>query len=154
MLSTLATDVFSIYCVLPASVSGRIPQAFANSILNDRAGQLFNSLKDSGLKSLVSSLCKFLLGGGLLAQVITQLQSQGIWTVGANLLTMVSSFRSKVYSLELETGRCLICNGYQTGNLRMQGELMCGEHPAGDGPSPERQEEAEKLARFFERTSP
>ena len=60
----------------------------------------------------------------------------------------------QVYSLELETGRCIICNGYQTGDLRMQGELMCGEHPAGDGPSPERQDEAEKLARFFERTSP
>lgn len=95
MLSTLAIDVFSIYCVLPASVSSRIPQAFTSSILNDRAGQLFNSLKDSGLKSLVSSLCKFLLGGGLLAQVIAQLQSQGIWTVGANLLTMVSSFLVK-----------------------------------------------------------
>ena len=95
MLSTLAIDVFSIYCALPESVSSRIPQAFANSILNDRAGQLFNSLKDSGLKSLVSSLCKFLLGGGLLAQVIAQLQSQGVWAVGANILTMVSSFLVK-----------------------------------------------------------
>ena len=48
------------------------------------------------------------------------------------LYTIQGDFQ--VYSLELEKGRCLICNGYQTGDLRLQGELMCGKHPAGAGP--------------------
>lgn len=67
------------------------------------------------------------------------------------LYTIQGDFQ--VYSLELMEGRCLICNGYQTGDLRLQGELMCGDHPAGDGPSLERREEAEKPARFFESRS-
>lgn len=95
LISTVIVDVLSIYCAVPQAVSVRIPQALRTGLLNERATQLFNIAKDTGLKKLLTSVCKFLINGGLLMQLIEQLQREGIWLLGANLATMAASFLVK-----------------------------------------------------------
>lgn len=95
LLSTLILDVFSIYCAVPKAVAIRIPQALQEGLLNERAVWLYQSVKDTGLKDLVSTVSKFLLSGGLLIHILEQIQREGLWLVGANLATMVASFLIK-----------------------------------------------------------
>lgn len=95
LISTVIIDVLSIYCVVPDTVSARIPQALQTSLLNERAAELFGMAKDIGFKKLVATVCKFLMSGGLLIQIVEQLRRDGIWVLGANLATMAASFLAK-----------------------------------------------------------
>lgn len=94
-ISTVIIDVLSIYCAVPQTVSVRIPQALQTGLLNDRAAQLFKAAQETGLKKLLTTVCKFLINGGLLIQIIEQLQRDGIWLLGANLAAMAASFLVK-----------------------------------------------------------
>lgn len=97
-VSTLTIDVLSIYCSLPQSVTARVPQAFQKTLLNERAVELFGEVKDAGFKKLVATACKYLMGGGLLSQMIHELQRDGILLLGANLVTLAASFLVKAGS--------------------------------------------------------
>lgn len=98
LISTIIIDVLSIYSAVPKGVSTRIPEALRGGLLQERESQLFNTVRDISFKKLVATVCKFLMGGGLLIQIVEQLQREGIWVLGANLATMVASFLVKASS--------------------------------------------------------
>lgn len=96
LISTLIIDVFSIYCVLPASAAQKIPAAFqSSSLFNEKVIRILQNNRDAGIKKIIGLVCKFLLGGGLLTHLIEQLKKDGAAIFLSNIVSLVFCFFAK-----------------------------------------------------------